>query len=142
MKPLNPWQSYRQVATHTASPGQLVLMLFEGAIRFLEQARGGFELQDPAESNTRIHNNVTKAQEIIRELNYSLNLKEGGQLAATLQGLYLYLDRRLDESNRRKEPQGIIEVAERLTVLRDAWATMLSQANPASSLAAGELVAA
>lgn len=142
MKPLNPWQSYRQVATHTASPGQLVLMLFEGAIRFLEQAQAGFEIQDPAESNTRIHNNVTKAQEIIRELNYSLNLKEGGQLAVTLQGLYMYFERRLDESNRRKEPEGIKEVIERVTVLRDAWAAMLSQENPASSLAAGQLVAA
>ena len=40
MHRLNPWQSYRQVATSTATPGQLVLMLYDGAIRFLEQARG------------------------------------------------------------------------------------------------------
>ena len=38
----SPWNSYRQGALHTAAPGQLVLMLFEGAIRFLERAEGGF----------------------------------------------------------------------------------------------------
>ena len=44
-----PWQSYRQVSTQTASPGQLVLMLFDGAIRFLDRALEGFELEDPVE---------------------------------------------------------------------------------------------
>ena len=53
----NPWKSYRQVATQTASPGQLVLMLYEGAIRFLERARLGFAQEDPAEFNLTINNN-------------------------------------------------------------------------------------
>src|SRR2546422_247467 len=84
MKPLNPWQSYRQVATRTASPGQLVLMLYEGAIRFLERAQAGFALHDPVESNTTVNNNILRAQEIIRELDFSLNLTEGGELAFQL----------------------------------------------------------
>lgn len=125
MKPQNPWQSYRQVATRTASPGQLVLMLYEGVIRFLERAQGGFELEDPVESNTTVNNNIIRAQEIIRELDFSLDLDKGGELAVQLRRLYDYFDRVLLEANLRKDPAGITEVIERITVLRDAWATML-----------------
>jgi len=125
MNPTNPWQSYRQVATHTASPGQLVLMLYEGAIRFLERALGGFDLEDPVESVATINNNILRAQDIIRELDFSLNMADGGDLAYELRRLYDYFDRVLMESNLKKEPTGINEVIARVTVLRDAWATML-----------------
>jgi flagellar protein FliS len=133
MNPKNPWQSYRQVATRTASPGQLVLMLYEGAIRFLERAQTGFELDDPVEANTTVNNNIIRAQEIIRELDFSLNLDQGGELAVQLRRLYDYFDRVLLESNLRKDPGGITEVIARLTVLRDAWAAMLQkQGEPAA----------
>lgn len=122
---VNPWQSYRQVATQTAPPGQLVLMLYEGAIRFLECALGGFAKDDPAEFNLTINNNVLRAQEIIRELNVSLNMEDGGPFADNLRRLYDYLDRRLTDSNLKKEDTGIKEVIQRLSVLRDAWAAML-----------------
>lgn len=125
MKPKNPWQSYRQVATHTASPGQLVLMLYEGAIRFLEHARGGFAIEDPVDSVAAVNNNILRAQEIIRELDFSLNLKEGGELALQLRRLYDYFDRTLTEANQRKEVKGVHEVITRITTLRDAWAAML-----------------
>jgi len=125
----NPWQSYRQVATQTASPGQLVLMLFDGAIRFLERARLGFAADDPLEFNQTINNNVLRAQEIISELNLSLNLAEGGEFAATLRRLYDYMDGRLHESNRYKKEDGILDVIRRLTILRDAWAEMLHKTN-------------
>jgi flagellar secretion chaperone FliS len=127
MRPLNPWQSYRQVATHTAPPGQLVLMLYDGAIRFLERAQTGFPLEDPLEAFSTVNNNILRAQDIIRELDCSLNVNEGGQLALELRRLYDYFDRRLLESNMRKEPAGIKEVIERLSVLRDSWAAMLQQ---------------
>jgi flagellar protein FliS len=127
MNPKNPWQSYRQVATRTASPGQLVLMLYEGAVRFLERAQTGFQLDDPVEANTTVNNNIIRAQEIIRELDFSLNLDQGGELAVQLRRLYDYCDRVLFESNLRKDPAGITEVIGRLTVLRDAWAAMLQQ---------------
>jgi flagellar protein FliS len=127
MHPKNPWQSYRQVATRTASPGQLVLMLYEGAIRFLERAQAGFQLEDPVEYHTTINNNLLRAQDIIRELDSSLNVAEGGELALQLHRLYDYFDRVLLEANLRKNPAGIGEVVERITVLRDAWATMLTK---------------
>lgn len=123
----NPWQSYRQVATITAPPGALVLMLYDGALRFLGQALAGFDLEDPLEYNVAINNNVLRAQDIINELNLSLNMTAGGEFAQTMRSLYLYFDSRLQESNAYKKPEGIREVIQRLTVLRDAWAEMLSK---------------
>lgn len=125
MVPSNPWNSYRKVATQTASPGQLVLMLYEGAIRFLERALTGFGIEDPCQSNETISNNLLRTQEILFELNVSLNMQDGGEIAVTLRSLYHYMDRRLMESNMRKEPDGIKEVIARLCVIRDAWAQML-----------------
>lgn len=122
----NPWQSYKKVATQTASPGQLVLMLFDGAIRFLEQAIGGFEYDDPGEFNLTINNNIQRAQAIVDELNNSLDMTRGGEFSQRLRGLYNYIDRRLDDSNRSKTPEGIRECVERLGTLRNAWAEMLS----------------
>ena len=127
MQSANPWSSYRQVATQTASPGQLVLMLLDGAIKFLERALVGFDLEDPAESNQTIHNNISHAQEIIRELNQSLDLGQGGDVALDLRSLYVYFDRRLTEGNLRKVPEGIREVARHLGEIRDGWSEMLKQ---------------
>lgn len=124
-------KSYLQVATQTASPGHLVLMLYEGAIRFLECALQGFSSDDPAEFNQTINNNVQRAQAILDELNGSLDLSQGGRLAESLRNLYQYLDHRLQESNIQKEPDGIEEAIARLSVLRDAWREMLSK-TPAS----------
>lgn len=128
-----PWQSYRQVATNTAPPGQLVLMLYDGAIRFLNKAIAGFQLEDPLEYNETISNNIIRAQDIINELNLSLNMDAGGQFSQTMRALYLYLDRRLQESNIRKDESGLSEVVRRVTVLRDAWAEMLSKSADASA---------
>ncbi|MGA4643130.1 flagellar export chaperone FliS [Limisphaera sp. 4302-co] len=127
MVPRNPWESYRRVATQTAPPGQLILMLYDGALRALDQALRGFASDDPATANATIHNGTQKAVDIIRELNFSLNMERGGQFAATLRRLYDYFERRLFESNLRKERSGIEEVQRHLQTLRDAWATMLAQ---------------
>jgi flagellar secretion chaperone FliS len=127
MNRTSPYSKYRQVATTTASPGQLVLMLYDGALRFLGQALEGFSKEDPSEFNTTIGNNLLKAQAIIEELNQALDVRAGGEFALNLRSLYNYLDRRLTDSNLRKEPAGIHEVIERLSVLRDAWREMLAQ---------------
>ncbi|MCL5097771.1 MAG: flagellar export chaperone FliS [Candidatus Omnitrophica bacterium] len=125
-----PWQSYRQISTQTATSGQLVVMLYDGAIRFLERALSGFSCQDPLEFNLTINNNVLRAQAIISELNSSLDQKQGGQIAITLHRLYDYMDRCLSESNCRKSQDGIQAALRHLTVLRDAWRTMLTQSSP------------
>jgi len=127
---MNVAQSYRRIATETASPAQQVAMLYDGAIKFLERALLGFQNEDPLEFNQTIHNNIQRAQAIISELNTALNLEAGGELAAALRRLYLYLDWRLEQSNRSKTSTGIQEVIGRLAVLRDAWENMLHQREP------------
>lgn len=130
MPPANPWKSYRKISTLTASPGQIILMLYDGALLALERSLPGFSLADPAEANMTIHNNLQRAQNIIHELNCSLNVEAGGEFASTLRRLYHYFDRRLWESNIEKKPTGVVEVIRHLNVLRDAWATMLQNQNP------------
>lgn len=128
------WQSYRQVATQTASPGQLVLLLYDGIIRFLEQARLGFAKDDPKEFNETINNNIQRAQAVIQEMNQSLNMTEGGEFASRMRGLYDYFDRILHESNMTKTEDGIKTVLKHVGVLRDAWAEMLqTSASPRSN---------
>ena len=126
----NPWKSYRRIATQTAPPGQLILMLFDGALHSMERALLGFECADPCERNQTIHNNLRRAVDIIRHLNHSLNMEAGGELAETLRRLYNYFDTRLTESNLRKQRDGVDEVISRVKELRDAWATMLTRHAP------------
>ena len=108
-------------------------MLYEGALRSLERSLPGFEIDDPAESISCIHNNLHRAQEIIRELNNSLNMEQGGECATTLRNLYDYFERRLWESNLKKNRRGVDEVIRHMTVLRDAWAAMLSNQTNATA---------
>jgi flagellar protein FliS len=122
----NPWNSYRRIATQTAPPGQLVLMLYDGAIRFSERALTGFAFTDLCERNVTINNNLQRAVEIVRELNCCLNTDAGGQLAQTLRDLYDYMERRLLASNFNKNRAGVDEVIVHLKELRNAWATMLA----------------
>jgi flagellar secretion chaperone FliS len=126
MNAANTFKSYRQIAAQTAPPGRLILMLFDGALLYLERARMGFQHDDPREKNQTIHNNLRRAVDIIRHLNGSLNLTAGGQLAETLRRLYHYFDMRLTESNFKKQRDGVDEVVLHLKELRDAWATMLA----------------
>ena len=121
------FRSYKTIATQTAPPGQLVVMLHDGAIRFLECALGGFQHDDPKEFNETINNNVLRAQEIINELDDSLDLAQGGELAATLRRLYKFMDNQLTHSNASKSPEGIRDALHRLSTLRDAWREMLAQ---------------
>ena len=102
-------------------------MLYDGALRFLEQAKRAFECDDPLEFNQTINNNVIKAQNIINELNAALDMERGGDCAKNFRRLYDYFDRRLQEANQYKKQDGVSEVIARLTVLRDAWAEMLQR---------------
>jgi flagellar protein FliS len=129
MNQLKPWQSYRQVSTRTAPPGQLVVMLYDGAISFLDRALTGFAFEDPLEFNSTINNNIVRAQEIIHELNSSLDMERGGEISITLRRLYYYMDAQLVQSNLKKTRGGIDESIRHLTVLRDAWREMLAGAS-------------
>ena len=123
----NPIKSYTRIAAQTAPPGVLILMLFDRALRSLETALTGFEYSDPRKKNETIHNNLRRAIDIIRLLNHSLNLQDGGELARTLRNLYHYFEDRLLKSNFKKTRDGVDEVIRHLRPLRDAWAEMLKK---------------
>jgi flagellar protein FliS len=123
----NPWDSYRKVATQTATPGQLVLMMYDGAIRFLELSLTGFDYTDPGKFNETISNNIRRAQAIVSELNASLNMERGGDVAMNFRRLYNYFDRRLQLANMKKQRAPIEEILGRLRVFRESWAQMLRQ---------------
>lgn len=120
-------RNYRSAAVNTATPGQLVLMLFDGALRNLATALGGFEIEAIGTRNERINNHLIKAQAILRELQVSLDLKAGGEFARTMWALYDFMLERLRVANLEKEPEPIRVVERLLTEVRGAWATMLGQ---------------
>jgi flagellar protein FliS len=119
-------RTYRANAVLTASPGQLVLMLYDGALKALALAREGFARP---ESDFRrievINTQLLKAQAILNELSSGLNLEAGGEFADTLHRLYEYHLHRLFEANVRKQVEPVIEVERLIRELRDAWSEML-----------------
>lgn len=119
-------RAYQAQSVLTASPGQLVLMLYDGALKFLGLAKEGFSMADDSPRRIELINtNLLKAQNIVIELQSNLNREEGGDLAATLDRLYDYYTRRLFEANISKSIEPVIEVERLLRELRDAWAEML-----------------
>lgn len=119
-------RAYQTQSVLTASPGQLVLMLYDGALKFLYLAQEGFKMPEDEPSRFQIINiNIQKAQNIIIELQGNLNREAGGELAVTLDRLYDYYERRLFEANIKKKVEPVVEVERFLRELRDAWAEML-----------------
>ena len=126
-EPANPYakaNAYKSTSVNTSSPSDLVLMLYDGIIRFLNNAKGGFGLEDPVEFHQVINGNIQKAQAIIRELRSSLEMDKATEFGETMAGLYDYFDRRLQEANMDKKPEPIDEVIERVKTIRDAWDEM------------------
>jgi len=127
MLPTKRIASYQSVAIATASPGKLILMLLEGAIRFLHTARDGFELPALRQRQEVVHNNLLRAQNIISELQRCLNVRDGGEFAVNMFRIYDFMNTRLMEANARKEPDNIVVVLRLLDELRGAWDQMLRE---------------
>jgi flagellar protein FliS len=120
-------RTYRSNAVLTASPGQLVLMLYDGALRSLALARDAFERGENMPQRFEVINReLLKAQAIIAELQGGLNFSAGGEVAPTLDQLYDYYNRRIFEANLRKELTPVVEVEGLLNQLRARWAEMLT----------------
>lgn len=112
----NPYQQYQEANIESASQGKLLLMLYDGAIRFLVQAQVACEQQRWSDA----HNFNLRAQDIITELIVSLNY-DAGDIAKNLYQLYDYMNWRLVQSNIKRDVVGIQEVIKHLRTLREAW---------------------
>ncbi len=122
-------KSYKAQSVQTASPGKLVLMLFDGYLRFTTAAKNAFNIEDLTKKNEGINNNLIRAQNIVTELQSSLDMSVPGELPGTLYRLYDYVLHQLQQANLQKKSETIDEADKVITELREAWAEMLIQ-NP------------
>jgi flagellar protein FliS len=132
---MNAYQAYRQTQAQTAAPGELIVMLYRGAARFVASAVEALEAHDVEAA----HKFLMKAQAIISELLESLDLKQGGEIASNLASIYEFLYQRLVEANLRKDPAPAREVELLLRELLPAWeeaARQVSATAPQSTVSA------
>jgi flagellar protein FliS len=132
---VNASQVYRQTQTQTAGPGELVLMLYRGAVRFLTAAIDAIDAHNVAQA----HDKLVKTQDIIANLLETLDVERGGEVARNLSALYEYMLRRLLEANVRKDAAPAREVQTLLRELLPAWEAAVRQT---SATATGTLVGA
>ena len=100
----------------TASQGRLIIMLYDGALKNLRNAQHCITSKDI----NGAHRMLIKAQDIIKELNFTLNMS-AGEISNNLRNLYLYMLQRLVEANMAKDNSKIEEVVELLSTLKEAW---------------------
>ncbi|MBB5356187.1 flagellar protein FliS [Anoxybacillus mongoliensis] len=111
----NPYQSYQTNAVQTASPGELTLMLYNGCLKFIAQAKKAIEEKDIEARNT----NLLKAQKIIQELMVTLNMEY--EVAKSMMTMYDYIYRRLVEANIKSDMSILEEVEGYVKEFRDTW---------------------
>ena len=109
--------AYRTIDAQSRSPLELVVMLYDGAIRFLGEARDAHERKDQWARATA----VSKALAIVGELRSTLNVEEGSSLAVELDRLYDYMMGRLLEVSTKRDLSGLQEVQQLLITVREGW---------------------
>jgi flagellar protein FliS len=114
---MNGLDVYKQTAVTTQNKGRLIVMLYDGAIKFLRQAIRDLNAKD-YEAKGR---NIAKAQDIIVELNCVLDMDTGGEIAQNLRGLYNFMSRQLSQANIKCDAQMIQEVIDLLDELNQGW---------------------
>ena len=121
-----PAKIYQRNAIISASPGQLVLMLMDGALKFTGKALEGLDEPDFIRSQEISHNNIARAQAIINELQGTLDFEKGGEVAPNLFRVYQYLMEQLTEANMNRTKEPLLNVTRFMGEIRDSWAEMLS----------------
>jgi flagellar protein FliS len=109
--------TYREVNVNTMNRGKIVVMLFSGAINFLNKAKEYIEQKDYFQKGKFIN----KAQNIIDELNYSLDMERGREISKNLRSIYLFLTRHLTQASIKNDPQMIAGAIKILTDLKSAF---------------------
>jgi flagellar protein FliS len=128
-------ETYFQTQTQTAAPGELVVMMYRGASRFLVRAIEALEANDRQNAS----NDLLRAQAVISELLDTLDLKRGGELGQNLMRIYEYMNHRLTDANMRKDAGPVREVEKLLRELLPSWEQIARQnsAAPRKLISAG-----
>lgn len=113
----NPYAQYQQTQIETASPERLLLMLYDGAIRFANVAKKAIEDKDFHTASTH----CIKVQSILNELMITLDMKVGGEIAQNLFDLYDFMSRETVAANVGKNARRLEGVIEIFKELREAW---------------------
>jgi flagellar secretion chaperone FliS len=124
---VNPYAAstaaYQDQAVLTATPGQLVVLLYDGAIRFLRQADAAMGEQAVPHSNDRLN----RAEAIIDELLSTLDMSQGS-IAENLQGIYVFWKRLLWEVRIERDREKLATLIRQIANLREAWAQIAQSA--------------
>lgn len=114
---MNGFPAYQDVTVTTQSKGRLIVLLYDGAIKFMKLAIKELEANN-FEAKGRY---IGRAQDIINELNAVLDVDAGGEIAANLRSLYNFMNRRLAQANTARDPQIIREVITLMEELGQSW---------------------
>lgn len=108
---------YRQTQVTTVDKGRLIIILYEGAIKFIREAMAAQEAGDiPLKASS-----INRALDIITELNQSLNMQEGGDIAANLRRIYKFWNDHLLKAKVSRDGQGLADVESMMVSLAQAW---------------------
>lgn len=113
----NAYQKYKQTSVQSASREKLLLMLYEGAIRFMKQAHGAIEKKDIAERGM----NIGRAFDIVNELNNTLNHEVGGEIASNLEQLYMFVTEQLTKANATGDKKPLEDAIRIMETLYSGW---------------------
>lgn len=116
------YAAYNKNKIMTATPGELTLMLYEGAIKFCNIAIVAIE----QENVQKAHDNIVKVEKIIEEFRATLNHKY--QVAEDFENVYVYIYDRLVEANIKKDKEILEEVLKHLRTMRDTWKEVMQKA--------------
>jgi flagellar protein FliS len=114
---MNGITAYQDNTVTTQSKGRLIVLLYDGAIKFMKLAIKELEAGNYQAKGQYIN----KAQDIINELNAVLDINAGGEIAANLSKLYCFMNNRLSEANIKRDPQMVREVITLMEELNQSW---------------------
>lgn len=120
-------KTYKKQQIESSSPGQLIILLYDGAIDYLSKAQHALESKDKASSIEKFHNNLIACQNIVTELTSSLDMEKGGDIAKNLFRLYDFMYRKLVEANLDKKSADLESIKQMLIQLREAWGKVVDQ---------------
>ena len=114
---MNAATAYQETAVTTQTKGRLIVVLYDGAINFLKMAQQCIDQEDIAGRNR----NIRRARDIVFELNSTLDLDRGGQVARNLRSLYNFIWRYLGDANVKNDAQMLQKMIIMLDDLRQTW---------------------
>lgn len=113
----NPYQQYKKTSIESASREKILLLMYEGAIRFVKLAINAIEKNNIADKGTYIG----RAYDVIMELNNTLDHEVGGELAQNLESLYIFMTDNLTKANINNDKKSLEDVLKILLTLHEGW---------------------